>query len=137
MGKKIIDEKFIRAIGLKPTKQRLLLSKILFSGKDKHFAVKNLHKILLKKGHKMSLATIYNNLHHFVEAGFLKKTIVDNHRSYFDNNIANHYHLFDEAKNRLIDIPKSSIRFSKLPKIPKNRKIKNINLVIRLEKVSK
>ena len=134
MGKRIIDESFFLTIGLKLTKQRLLLSKILFSGKNKHFAVRDLQKIVFKKGYKMSLATIYNNLQHFSKAGLLKKRNVGIYHSYFDNNVTDHYHLFDEDKKKLIDIPRTAIRFSKLPNIPKNRKIKNINLVINLEK---
>ena len=124
---------FLRNNGLKPTLQRIFLSKILFSGKDMHFSPEDLKKIVKKRGFKMSLATIYNNLNHFEGAGLLKKRQVGSSRTYFDNNVTNHYHLFDEKENSLIDIPKSSVKFAKLPKLPKNRKIKNINLVINLE----
>mgnify|MGYP001426391115 CR=1 FL=1 len=134
MSKTIIDENFLRNKGLKPTRQRLLLCKILFSSGDKHFTVEEVNKIAKNDGSKISLATIYNNLQHMVDVGLLKKRQVDNNRAYYDNNITNHYHLFDEEKNTLIDIPSSSIKFSKLPKLPKNKKIKNINLVINLEK---
>ena len=111
-----------------------MLSKILFSSGDKHFTAEEIRRIANKKGSKISLATIYNNLQHMVEVGLLKKRQVDNGRAYFDNNVTNHYHLFDEEKNTLIDIPSSSISFSKFPKLPKNKKIKNINLVINLAK---
>ena len=86
------------------------------------------------KGFKISVATIYNNLNHFVEAGLLKKRQVDNNRSYFDNNVSDHFHLFDEETNTLTDIPPSSVKFAKLPKLPKNKQIKNINLVINIKK---
>ena len=134
MIKKSIDENFLRKCGLKPTRQRLLLSKILFSNGDRHFTAEEIRKLVINNGVKISLATIYNNLHRMVDAGLLKKRQVDNSRAYFDNNVTNHYHLFDEEKNTLIDIPSSSIGFSKLPKLPKNKKIKNINLVINLAK---
>ena len=134
MKKQTIDENFLRKNGLKPTRQRLLLSKILFSSGDKHFTAEEVRRIAKKMGSKISLATIYNNFQHMVEAGLLKKRQVDNSKAYFDNNVTNHYHLFDEEKNTLIDIPSSSIGFSKLPKLPKNKKIKNINLVINLAK---
>ncbi len=81
----------------------------------------------------MSLATIYNNLHHFVEVGLLKKRHVENSSFYFDNNITDHYHLFDDEKNTLVDIPNTSVNFSKLPKLPKNKKIKSIDLVINIK----
>ena len=115
----------------------MLLSKILFSNGDKHFRAEDIQKIILKKGLKISLATIYNNLNQFTKVGLLRQRSLDNHRTFFDNNVSDHYHLFDEEKNKLIDIPTSSINFSKLPKIPKNKKIKNINVVISLEKFAK
>ena len=127
------QKKLLRQYGLKPTSQRLLLSEILFSGKNMHFCAEDLSKIVLKKGRKMSLATIYNNLHHLVDAGLLKKRQISNNRTYFDNNVTDHFHIFDEENNMLMDIPYSDVKFSKLPKLPKNKKIKNINLIINLE----
>ena len=55
-------------------------------------------------------------------------------RSYFDNNVSDHFHLFDEDTNTLTDIPPSSVKFAQLPKLPKNKQIKNINLVINIKK---
>ena len=134
MNAKTLDQKIFREKGLKLTQQRLILSKILFSGQDKHFTAEEIKKLALKKGSKISLATVYNNLHHLVDAGLLKKRQVDNSCTYFDNNVSDHYHLFDKDKNTLVDIPHSEVKFSKLPRIPKNKKIKNINLVIHIEK---
>ena len=125
--------KLLRKHGLKPTTQRLFLSEILFSGKNMHFCAEDLSKIILKKGYKMSLATIYNNLHHLVKAGLIKKRQVNNNITYFDNNVTDHFHIFDAENNTLVDVPFSSVKFSKLPKLPKNKKIKNISLVINLE----
>ena len=134
MNKNTTNKKFLRNYGLKPTNQRLLISEILFSNGDRHFTAEEIRKLAIDKGAKVSVATIYNNLNNFVEVGLLKKRQVDNNRAYYDNNVSDHYHLFDEEKNTLIDIPSSSIGFSKLPKLPKNKKIKNINLVINLAK---
>ena len=125
---------FLRLHGLKPTKQRMFLTKILFSGKDMHFCAEDLRKIILKKGYRMSLATIYNNLQNFADAGLLKQRRVTNNRSYFDNNVTDHYHFYDEEKNNLIDIPPSSVKFLKFPKIPKDKKIKTLDLLIYLIK---
>ena len=124
----------LRQHNLRPTKQRLFLSKILFSGKNMHFCAEDLRKVIFKKGFKMSLATIYNNLQNFAKAGLLKQRRISNNRLYFDNNTTNHYHFYDEEKNNLIDISSSSIKFLKFPKLPKNRKIKSIDLVINLYK---
>ena len=129
-----IDKNFLRKNGLKPTTQRLAIYKILFSEGDKHFTAEEINKLAIVRGFKISVATIYNNLNHFVEAGLLKKRQVDNNRSYFDNNVSDHFHLFDEETNTLTDIPSSSIKFAKLPKLPKNKQIKNINLVINIKK---
>ena len=134
MNLNIIDKKFLRKNGLKPTIQRLAISKILFSEGDKHFTAEEIKKIAKSRGLKISVATIYNNLNHFVEAGLLKKRQVDNNQSYFDNNVSDHFHLFDEDTNTLTDIPASSVKFAKLPKLQKNKQIKNINLVINIKK---
>ena len=134
MNLNIIDKKFLRKNGLKSTIQRLAISKILFSEGDKHFTAEEIKKLAKARGLKISVATIYNNLNHFVEAGLLKKRQVDNNRSYFDNNVSDHFHLFDEDTNTLTDIPSSSIKFAKLPKLPKNKQIKNINLIINIKK---
>ena len=125
---------FLRLHGLKPTKQRMFLTKILFSGKDMHFCAEDLRKIISKKGYRMSLATIYNNLQNFADAGLLKQRRVANNRSYFDNNVTDHYHFYDEEKNNLIDVPPSSVKFLKFPKIPKDKKIKTLDLLIYLTK---
>ena len=124
----------LQKYGLKNTKQRAIISDILFSGRDMHFCAEDLKKIIAKKGLKMSLATIYNNLQHFVKAGLLRKTIVDSDKSYYDNNLENHYHMYDESEGKLIDIPNASISFSKLPELPKNKVIKNISVIIKIEK---
>ena len=131
-----IDKNFLRENGLKPTIQRLAISKILFSEGDKHFTAEEIKKLVISRGFKISVATIYNNLNHFVEVGLLKKRQVDNNRSYFDNNVSDHFHLFDEETNTLTDIPSSSVKFAQLPKLPKNKQIKNINLVINIKKNS-
>jgi|TARA_X000000368_G_scaffold408174_1_gene388511 Fur family iron response transcriptional regulator len=134
MSLNTVDKNFLRENGLKPTAQRLAIYKILFSEGDKHFTAEEIKKLAISKGFKISVATIYNNLNHFVEAGLLKKRQVDNNRSYFDNNVSDHFHLFDEETNTLTDIPPSSVKFAKLPKLPKNKQIKNINLVINIKK---
>ena len=129
-----IDKNFLRENGLKPTIQRLAISKILFSEGDKHFTVEEIKKLATFNGLKISVATIYNNLNLFVKVGLLKKRQVDNNRSYFDNNVSNHFHIFDEETNTLTDISSTSVKFAKLPKLPKNKQIKNINLVINIKK---
>ena len=135
MSSNTLNKNFLRENGLKPTAQRLAIYKILFSEGDKHFTAEEIKKLVKSRGLKISVATIYNNLNHFVEAGLLKKRQVDNNQSYFDNNVSDHFHLFDEDTNTLTDIPASSVKFAKLPKLQKNKQIKNINLVINIKKI--
>tara|TARA_Y100000746_G_C15305531_1_gene367492 strand:- start:237 stop:644 length:408 start_codon:yes stop_codon:yes gene_type:complete len=124
----------LRKYRLKPTLQRIFLAEILFGEKDEHFCAEDLKRIIAKKGFKMSLATIYNNLQNFAEVGLLKQRRISKNKSYFDNNISDHYHFYDDENSTLTDIPKSSFKISKFPKLPHNKKIKSIDLVINLEK---
>ena len=134
MVKKIDNKDLLKSYGLKPTSQRGILSKLLFCGKDMHLCADDLKKLILKKGYKMSLATIYNNLQQFANVGLLQRRNVSNLKTYFDNNTSNHYHFYDEEKDTLIDIPTSSIKFNSLPKIPNNKKITSVELVININK---
>jgi len=124
---------FLRKHSLKPTKQRILLADLLFKSKKMHFCAEDLKKILSKHGHKIAVATIYNNLRSFVDAGLLVQRCVDRNKYYFDNNLSNHFHFYDKQKQTFKDFNTSSVKFAKLPKIPKNKKIQSIDLVINLE----
>ena len=134
MSQKTNNIQLLKKYGLKPTSQRIILSKILFNGKDMHFCADDLKKLILKKGYKMSLATIYNNLQHFADAGLLMRRKASSSKTYFDNNTSNHYHFYDQEKQLLIDIPPSSIKFSNFPKLPENKKINGIDLIININK---
>ena len=124
----------LRNHGLLPTKQRISLFQILFSGENMHFCAEDLKKIVSKKGNKMSLATIYNNLQSFAEVGILKQRRVTKNKAYFDNNVTDHYHFYDEENDKLIDIASTSVKFQKFPKIPGNKYIKSIDLIINLKR---
>ena len=117
---------------LKPTSQRIILSKILFSGRDMHFSAEDIRKVVLKKGFKMSLATIYNNLQTFADFGMIKQRRITKKKTYFDTNISDHYHFYDQKTGSLTDIPSALVKFTKLPKLPKNKIIKNLDLVINI-----
>ena len=134
MSKKIDNLSLLRKYGLKPTSQRVFLAKILFGDKDDHFCAEDLKRIVEKKGFKMSLATIYNNLQNFAEVGLLKQRRISKNKSYFDNNVSDHYHFYDDESSKLVDIPTSAFKISKFPKLPHNKKIKSIDIVINLEK---
>ena len=95
----------LRSSGLRPTKQRLKICEVLFN-RDKtfHFTINDLSKIISDKlGEKISLATVYNTVHAFKNKGYLKEISINSDKSYFDTNISNHHHFFDQDTNELID----------------------------------
>ena len=133
--KKAIVSK-LRTSGLRPTKQRISIAKNLFErSKTFHFTVETLNKEINKKGiEKMSLATIYNTVEAFTKAGHIKEIFTSKNKSYYDTNIKSHHHFYDEDTKELTDIDYSQVKLSKVPNPPKGKKIKNLEVVIRLQK---
>ena len=126
----------LRGSGLRPTKQRILIAKNLFdTNKTFHFTVETLNKKINKNGNeKISLATIYNTVEAFNDAGYLKEILTSKNKSYYDTNIKSHHHFYDEISKELTDIHYSQIKLSKVPIPPKGKKIKNLEVVIRIQK---
>ena len=130
-----IENKFISFLkknGLKPTIQRNLVIKQLLDGKDKHFTAEDLYDQMKLKKKNISLATIYNTLHSFVEKKILKLISVKEGKAIFCTNMKNHYHFFNSKTGKLTDIPYEKIKINKLPKPPKGTKIDNIEITINL-----
>ena len=133
--KKIDIFRKLRSSGLRPTKQRVEIAKFLFE-RDKtfHFTVESLNKLLLKKNSfKFALATIYNTVHAFKDAGHLSEVEVRGNKTYFDTNVSNHHHFYDSESSELIDIDASEIIIQKIPKAPNGKKIKNVEVFINLK----
>ena len=126
----------LRGSGLRPTKQRIQIAKKLFdNNKTFHFTVESLNKKIKKSGkEKISLATIYNTVEAFTNAGYLKEILTSKNKSYYDTNIKSHHHFYDEDSKELTDINYNQIKLSKVPHPPKGKKIKNLEVVIRLQK---
>ena len=126
----------LRGSGLRPTKQRILVAKNLFeSNKTFHFTVETLYKKVNRIGKgKISLATIYNTVEAFTNAGYLKEILTSKNKSYYDTNIKSHHHFYDEETRELTDINYSQVKLSKIPIPPKGKKIKNLEVVIRIQK---
>ena len=83
--------------GLRPTRQRVALARLLFDGGDRHVTAEALHGEATAAGQAMALATVYNTLHQFTEAGLLREVVIEAGRSYFDTNIRDHHHFYHEA----------------------------------------
>jgi len=124
----------LREARLRPTRQRLELANLLFRGGDRHLTAENLHDEALKSGIKVSLATVYNTLHQFTQAGLLRQVVVDAARSYFDTNIGDHQHFYAEEDGMLIDIPGETIEVAGVPAPPKGTSIDRVDVVIRLRR---
>jgi|TARA_B100001741_G_C16362695_1_gene509416 Fur family iron response transcriptional regulator len=126
----------LRSSNLRPTKQRLKICKFLFDReKTFHFTVETLNKKINKNGAtKISLATIYNTVEAFTIAGYLKEILTSKNKSYYDTNIKSHHHFYDEGSKELTDIHSNQIKLSKVPVPPKGKKIKNLEVIIRIQK---
>ena len=125
----------LRNSGLRPTKQRLKICEVLFN-RDKtfHFTINDLAKNISENfNEKISLATIYNTVHAFKEAGHLSEVEVRGNKSYFDTNVSNHHHFYDCETSELIDIDENEIVIQKIPKAPNGKKIKNVEVFINLK----
>ena len=124
----------LRSSGLRPTKQRLSICKILFDREDTfHFTIDNLNSLLKKNtSEKISLATIYNTVHAFKKKGYLKKISINTEKSYFDTNVSNHHHFFDESKNELIDLKDSEVGNIEIKKKIFGKKIKSLEILVKI-----
>ena len=124
----------LRMANLRPTRQRVALAELLFGGPHRHVSAEQLHGEAGLANVNVSLATIYNTLHQFHEAGLLREVAVDASRSYFDTDTSDHHHFYVEDEQRMIDIPASSVEFAALPDAPKGRQISHVDVVIRVRK---
>ena len=126
----------LRAVGLRPTRQRLALAKLLFEGENRHVTAEVLHAEAFRANIRVSLATVYNTLHQFTAVGLLREIIVDASRSYFDTNTTEHHHFFVEETGRLDDIPGDQIVVSGLPEAPEGTSVKRVDVIVRVTESS-
>jgi len=124
----------LRQAGLRPTRQRVELAGLLFSDHDRHVTAESLHDEVTAAGVKVSLATVYNTLHQFTEAGLLRQVIVDAARSYFDTNTGDHQHFFLEDEGMLVDIPGETIAVSGVPVPPHGTSVDRVDVVVRVRR---
>ncbi|MGE5766012.1 MAG: iron response transcriptional regulator IrrA [Bacteroidota bacterium] len=125
----------LKAAGLRPTRQRLALAKLLFEapgGCDRHITAEQLHAEAVADNVRVSLATIYNSLHQFTGAGLLREVVVESGRSYFDTNVSDHHHFYFEDSGRLQDIPGEMVQLDNLPSPPGGAKVARVDVIIRL-----
>ena len=124
----------LRMAGLRPTRQRVALAELLFGGPHRHVSAEQLHGEANQASVNVSLATIYNTLHQFHEAGLLREVAVDAARSYFDTDTSDHHHFYVEDEQRMIDIPANAVEFKTLPPVPHGMVVSHVDVVIRVRK---
>ena len=122
----------LRSSGLRPTRQRVVICKILFGRKKTfHFTIDKLKKKIEKTTkNKISLATVYNTIHAFKNNGYLKEISLQGNKTFFDTNSTRHHHFYDQDTGVLMDIKNEDIHVSKVPSAPKGKKIKEIEVTI-------
>ncbi len=126
----------LRAVGLRPTQQRIGLAGLLFSGPCRHVTAEDVFVEAADAGVKVSLATVYNTLRQFVDAGLLREVLTDPGRAYFDTNVSDHHHFFHVDDGRLEDVPADSVVIAQLPEAPAGARIGRVDVVIRLTKAA-
>ncbi len=124
----------LKAAGLRPTRQRLALAKLLLEGGPRHVTAEELFHEARNAGIPISLATVYNTLHQFTSVGLLREVVVDMGQSYFDTNISHHHHFFDEATRQLTDIAAQEIEINRLPSPPPGSSIDRVEVIVRLRR---
>jgi Fur family iron response transcriptional regulator len=124
----------LRDAGLRPTRQRVALAGLLFRHGDRHVSAESLHAEAAKAGFEVSLATIYNTLHQFTEAGLLQQVVVDAGRSYFDTNVGEHQHFYYADEGELIDIPGAAIEVAGVPAPPKGTEVERVDVIVRIRR---
>ena len=125
----------LRNSGLRPTKQRIQICKVLFdTEKTFHFTVYDLAiKIKKQLNSKISLATVYNTVHAFEKKGYLKQIPINSNQTYFDTNVSDHHHFYDLKEEKLIDLENSDVGPINILKKIEGKKIKSIEVLVKLE----
>ena len=118
---------------IRPTKIRVAVANMLLDGHDNHYTVDDVIDMVRQKNIKSSVASIYNTLNLFADAGLLRRVIVGQGKAFFDTNLSNHHHFYFEDEGRLADIPVDSIAVTDLPNLPTGHKISAVDVTIRLQ----
>ena len=122
----------LKAVGLRSTRQRLALAKLLFGPGNRHVSAEQLHGEAVGARVRVSLATVYNTLHQFTAVGLLREVVVEPGRSYFDTNVEDHHHFYFQETGRIEDIPGHDLRVLDLPEAPAGTRVTRVDIVVRV-----
>ncbi|MCC8428980.1 iron response transcriptional regulator IrrA [Reyranella aquatilis] len=124
----------LRAAGLRPTRQRVALARILFESGHRHVTAEGLHAEVKASRMPVSLATVYNTLNQFRDAGLLREVVVSPGRSYFDTNTGDHHHFFVETDGELHDFPSDTVTVAGLPALPSGTSLSRVDVIVRVRR---
>ena len=122
----------LRDVGLRPTRQRVALGELLFKAGDRHICAEKLHEEAIAHNIPVSLATVYNTLNQFTDAGLLREIALVGTRVYFDTNLSDHHHFYVEGSGEVTDIPVGNVSLKELPEAPEGMEIAGVDVVVRL-----
>lgn len=122
----------LRSAGLRPTRQRVALAELMFGSGDRHVTAEDLHEEAINASVRVSLATVYNTLNQFTEAGLLREVAIEGSKTYFDTNTSNHHHFYIESEATLMDIPGDDLRVVGVPDAPEGTQISRIDVIVRV-----
>jgi Fur family transcriptional regulator, iron response regulator len=125
----------LRGVGLRPTRQRVSLGWLLYAKGDRHVSAEMLYEEALRARVPVSLATVYNTLHQFTEAGLLRELAMDGAKTFFDTNVSDHHHFFVEGEEDVIDVPSAAVEVAALPTPPDGFEIARVDVVVRLRRI--
>ncbi|MES2542732.1 MAG: Fur family transcriptional regulator [Pseudomonadota bacterium] len=126
---------WLKTGGLRPTRQRLALAELLVGdGMNRHVTAESLYALSADAGEKVSLATVYNTLRAFCDAGLMNEVVVDGSKSYFDTRTDDHPHFYWEDSHSLTDAPAEELEIAQLPQVPAGMAVSRVDVVIRLRK---
>ncbi len=124
----------LRRAGLRPTRQRLAVARLLLDGRDRHISAEQLRDELRAKGETMALATVYNCLHQFESAGLLRPVHAAGEAVLYDTNLREHHHFLDVETGELTDIDPAMVSLPSLPDAPEGFETESIELTVRLRR---
>ncbi|WP_349361449.1 iron response transcriptional regulator IrrA [Stappia sp.] len=124
----------LRTAGLRPTRQRVALAELLYSKGNRHVSAEVLHEEAEAADVPVSLATVYNTLHQFTQAGLLREVAVEGTKTYFDTNTDDHHHFFIEGENKVVDIPGTGVTMASLPEAPEGMEVVRVDVVVRVRR---
>ncbi len=131
-SKQIVLEDMLRIAGLRPTRQRVAIARLLLDGRHRHVSAESLSAEIRDSGTQMAEGTVYNTLNQFTDVGLLRRVTVHNEYSLFDTNVEHHHHFYDADGDCLIDIPAEHVVLDALPDAPDGHEIHSVDVTINI-----